>query len=39
MKLKHEYTFATRKSANIPLPPSNSRPIAAVSLAFKVIHD
>jgi len=32
-------TLATRKSAKIPLPPSNSRPKAAVSLALKVIHD
>jgi len=32
-------TLATRKSDKIPLPPSNSLPIAAVSLAFKLIHD
>lgn len=31
-------TLATRKSAKIPLPPSNSRPIPAVSFAFKVIQ-
>lgn len=28
-----------RKSAKIPFPPSNSRPKATVSLAFKLIHD
>ena len=31
-------TLATRKSAKIPLPPSNSLPMLAVSLAFKLIH-